>query len=117
MRKNDLFYALFPPLIPLMFFYPWICWLIVLAVTALLYGLDKLAAIRQWHRVPECALLFWTLAGGTPTAVLMMLLCRHKIKKTAFMIPFLLVVLIQAAALYYAWSRGWFSPDRPSGGG
>ena len=50
-------------------------------------------------------------------AVLMMLLCRHKIKKTAFMIPFLLVVLIQAAALYYAWSRGWFSPDRPSGGG
>ena len=89
---------------------PWLYLITVLAITAILYGWDKIAAIRNGWRVPECALLFWALIGGSPAAILMMFLCRHKISKPAFYIPFLLVLLLQCGAVTYAHYRGWISP-------
>ena len=110
MKKNDLFYILFFPVMPLIFFHLPAYFLAVLTITALLYSWDKWAAIRNLWRVPECALLFWALAGGIPAAVLIMFLCRHKISKPAFYIPFLLVLLLQCGAVTYAPYRGWISP-------
>ena len=94
---------------PLIFFMPWIYLATVQIVTLILFGWDKLAAIRNGWRVPECALLFWTLAGGSPAAVLMMFLCRHKTSKPAFYIPFILVLLVQCSILIYAMYRGWIT--------
>lgn len=105
MKINDLFYGAYLPVMPLIFFKPWLYLAIVLGVTALLYGWDKWAAIRKFRRVPECALLFWALAGGSPAALVMMLLCRHKVAKPAFFIPFLLVLILQAACIWYLWSH------------
>ena len=79
MKKNDLFYILFFPVMPLIFFHLPAYFLAVSAITIFLYGWDKWAAVRNLWRVPECALLFWALAGGSPAAILMMFLCRHKV--------------------------------------
>ena len=109
MKKNDLFYALFFPVMPLVFFMPRIYLATVQIITAILYSWDKWAAIRNGWRVPECALLFWALIGGSPAAILMMILCRHKISKPAFYIPFILVLLVQCSILIYAMYRGWIT--------
>lgn len=117
MKKNDLFYILFFPVMPLLFFHLPAYFLTVSAITIFLYGWDKWAAVRNLWRVPECALLFWALAGGSPAAILMMFLCRHKVSKPAFFIPFLLVLALQCSAVTYAQYRGWITFPALSGGG
>jgi uncharacterized membrane protein YsdA (DUF1294 family) len=42
-----------------------------------------------------------TFLGGTIGALLGMLLFRHKISKTSFLLKFGLIVLIQAVFMYY----------------
>lgn len=71
------------------------------------YGLDKLAAIRKWLRVPERVLLALSFAGGTLGALAGMKAFRHKTAKTSFRFKFWLVTAAQVVALgvYYRFIR------------
>ncbi len=70
-------------------------------VTFITYGLDKWLAQNNRWRISERTLLGLTLIGGTVGGILAMFLFRHKIKKTAFLIPFVIIVLLQIAIWYF----------------
>ncbi len=69
------------------------------AVTFLIYGWDKWRAIRDKQRVPEATLHLLALAGGSAGALVGQVLFRHKTSKTRFRLVFLLVLMIQVAAV------------------
>jgi uncharacterized membrane protein YsdA (DUF1294 family) len=80
-------------------------WLIAINVfTFVFYSIDKLnsqASTPQKVRVPESALLALALAGGSPAAALAIILLSHKISKAGFMFSFVLILILQGAAIYY----------------
>ncbi len=91
-------------------------WLIGINAFALVfYAIDKLnsqSTAAQAVRVPEFSLLSLALLGGSPTALLTMLVLRHKVTKNTFLLWFVLVVAAQGAALFYFWDSipwpaGW----------
>ena len=55
-----------------------LCLLGVNLMTFLLFGLDKLLAIRRRRRIPEATLLTLSFLAGSPGAMLGMALFRHK---------------------------------------
>lgn len=68
-----------------------------IAVNALTYGLfalDKRQAVRKAWRVPERHLLVAVMLGGWVGALLAMRICRHKRKKTAFLLQFVLALVL-----------------------
>jgi|FLOH01.1.fsa_nt_gi uncharacterized membrane protein YsdA (DUF1294 family) len=68
-------------------------WVAVLSIGAFLaFGLDKKLASKDKHRVPERALLTWSILGGAPGSLLAMFAFRHKIRFPTFW-------LVQLAAL------------------
>jgi len=79
-------------------------YLIVVNITTFtLFTYDKVQAIRATKnisRVPEINLLLMSLFGGTIGAIVSMLLFRHKIKKSSFMIKFIVVSIIQIVCIY-----------------
>jgi uncharacterized membrane protein YsdA (DUF1294 family) len=60
---------------------------------------DKLAARRDWRRVPERTLFFWALAGGGPGVYLTMLLIRHKTLHRRFMLGIPAIMILQIAII------------------
>lgn len=76
--------------------------LIVGGVTLVVYGLDKLAAIRHRRRVPEATLHMLALLGGVGGAVAGQWLFRHKVRKTSFMVVTLVIALLHVALLVWA---------------
>lgn len=83
-------------------------WLISISVTAFaFYGYDKAAARRARLRIPERVLLGLALLGGSPGALLGMLLFHHKTRKGSFLLSLLAVLAVQAAAIL-AW-RLWLA--------
>lgn len=72
----------------------------------MLYGIDKLAAMRSFVRVPERLLHLTALAGGTPAALLGQQLFWHKVSKRRFMLWYWGTVALQAGFLYV-----WFYTD------
>jgi uncharacterized membrane protein YsdA (DUF1294 family) len=87
---------------------PWLGgWLIAVNLLALLiYGYDKTIAGSGVRRVPERTLLAVALLGGTLGALAGMLLFRHKTRKPAFLIPFVVLAIVQSGAIagWLAWS-------------
>jgi uncharacterized membrane protein YsdA (DUF1294 family) len=76
---------------------PLLSWAIAISLTAFIaFGFDKLSASAHWLRVPEWVLIGMALAGGTPGALLAMLIFRHKTAKRSFQGRFWLVVVFQA---------------------
>lgn len=79
-------------------------WLISInAVTVLLYGHDKRQAVVGRTRVPELALHLAALLGGSPAALLGQRLFLHKTRKLRFQVVFIVIVLVQAVAIYLYW--------------
>lgn len=69
-------------------------------ITFLLYGWDKLCAIRHSWRVPEKILLFFAFAFGSVGAYLAMQIFRHKTKHKKFYILVPIFMIIHIAILY-----------------
>ena len=90
-------------------------WLISINLfTAIFYWIDKINAVWVGEdtrravltvRIPEIALLFLALVGGSPAAALMILILPHKISKGEFMIPFVAVLVAQGVAIYTYWDQ------------
>lgn len=78
----------------------YICLIFINSFAFLIYGIDKWLAISQKRRVPEKLLLSAALIGGSLGAVLGMIVFRHKVSKTSFLVKFLFVVGIQIG-LYF----------------
>ena len=68
-------------------------------LTLILFGWDKLMAVRGRRRVPEASLLAAALFGGGAGGLLGMYLFRHKTRKTVFRVLIPLFFLLQAALL------------------
>lgn len=60
---------------------------------------DKIAAPRDWRRVPERTLFFWALVGGGPGVYLTMLLIRHKTLHRSFMWGIPAIIILQIVIL------------------
>ncbi|WP_189355502.1 DUF1294 domain-containing protein [Undibacterium squillarum] len=70
-------------------------WCIVVnALTYGLFALDKRQAVRNAWRVPERHLLAAVMLGGWAGALLAMWICRHKRRKTAFLLQFVLALIL-----------------------
>jgi len=70
----------------------------------LLYGFDKLQAVRNSKnikRVSENKLFFSSFIGGSLGSIIAMFLFRHKIKKLSFILKFIFIVVLQVAVIYY----------------
>lgn len=62
-----------------------------------LYAIDKQAARAGQRRVPEAALLAWSLVGGWPGALVAQRLFRHKTAKASFQTAFWLTAAVHVA--------------------
>ncbi|WP_455811528.1 DUF1294 domain-containing protein [Pseudomonas graminis] len=80
--------------------HPLVMWfLLVNALTFLIYGGDKLAARKGWRRVPESTLLVFGLLGGWTGAVVGQQLFRHKTQKQPFKTWFVITVILNLIVL------------------
>lgn len=68
-------------------------------LTYAVYAVDKSAARRRRHRVPERTLHLLALFGGWPGALLAQQRLRHKSRKADFLRLFWLTVLLNGALL------------------
>lgn len=66
-------------------------------LTALVYGLDKVAAKMQKWRIPERVLLSLAAVGGTIGAMIGMYGFHHKTRKAKFYIGVPLILFLQLA--------------------
>lgn len=74
------------------------------AACALLYGWDKLAAIRGRRRVPEATLLASSFPLTAPGAWAAVFGFRHKSSKRSYLAKLVGVTILQGAALGWLWS-------------
>jgi len=78
--------------------------------TASLFAWDKHRSVRDGCRLPEAALLGATALGGTPAALGMMSLIRHKTRKTPFRLAMWSIVTVQSLLILV-----WLSRFLPTG--
>ena len=53
-------------------------------VSILFYGMDKLAAMKQWQRTPEKHFYILALVGGWPGSIMGQIVFNHKTSKVSF---------------------------------
>lgn len=63
-------------------------------ISMFLYGIDKFLAISKLRRISENTLLFISVIGGSVGSLLSMIVFRHKIRKSKFVIINVLFSLI-----------------------
>jgi uncharacterized membrane protein YsdA (DUF1294 family) len=79
-----------------------IAYLIIINLfTALLYKMDKRAAINRSWRIPESTLHLAMFAGGTLGALYGQKKIRHKNRKRSFKTIFTMLLIIQCIAVAY----------------
>jgi uncharacterized membrane protein YsdA (DUF1294 family) len=76
---------------------PW--YLVLSAVTFLLYGRDKVSASGGHRRTPESTLNGLALLGGWPGGWIAQHAWRHKSRKTSFQVAFWSATLVNVGAL------------------
>ncbi|NMA93087.1 MAG: DUF1294 domain-containing protein [Clostridiales bacterium] len=75
--------------------------IIVNIVTFALFAIDKFIAVKNRTRIRNATLLGMAFIGGSVGALLAMHLFRHKTKRLSYTIGITLMLLIQAAALFW----------------
>lgn len=80
-----------------------ITWYLVIlnVVTILIYGWDKVCAMRQWWRVPELTLLLLAVVGGSIGAMIAVQVFHHKTLHWKFKYGLPLILILQVAGLMY----------------
>ena len=79
-------------------------WTALLLMNAAGFGimlLDKQLARHHRRRVPEAMLLAFAACFGSTGVLAGMLVCRHKTRKPLFTVTVPLLLLAQAACLYF----------------
>lgn len=69
------------------------------AVTFVLYGIDKLCAVKDWRRISEKTLHLYALIGGWPGANMAQDVFRHKVSKSRFRRVYYLTIIINLIVL------------------
>ena len=69
-------------------------YLFVNVLSLLMFALDKRQAVNNGWRIPERHLLLCAVAGGWPAGFIAMQVFRHKRRKTAFLLRWILALLI-----------------------
>ena len=73
--------------------------LVVSTVTAILYFVDKRAAIKGRRRIPEKTLLTCSILGGWPGGLAAGQLFRHKTQKASYRIKFAICAAVSLVSL------------------
>jgi uncharacterized membrane protein YsdA (DUF1294 family) len=82
-------------------------WLGLSSLAALLlFGYDKWQAGRGGGRVAESTLWFVSAFGGWPGGFVAMMIFRHKIAKTMFLLEFAAALFVWLTLLGAAWKLG-----------
>ena len=66
---------------------------------------DKKIAGTGKRRVPEATLLMWSALGGSVAMYITMHIIRHKTQHKKFMIGIPLIIILQAAAIYFVLTK------------
>ena len=69
--------------------------IIVNIISFIIYGIDKLLAIKHLYRISEIALITLSSLGGSIGSILGMVIFHHKTKKIKFIILNPLILIIQ----------------------
>ena len=72
-------------------------------IAFLMYGADKMLAMKQKWRISEALLLLIALVGGSMGALLGMIVFRHKTHHLKFQIGVPVILLLQVVTVGYAW--------------
>lgn len=82
--------------------HPIIFWYLVTInlVTLFVYGLDKMKSAMGSWRVSEKTLLTLVLIGGSIGGIAGIKLFRHKTRKTSFLLPFVVILVLQLGVVY-----------------
>ena len=75
--------------------------------TFLVFGWDKLAAVRGRPRIPERLLLVLAALGGSPGALVARPVFRHKTRKQPFCGWLTLIVFVQVVAIVAGLALWW----------
>lgn len=80
------------------------CYVAVMSVIAfLMYGADKMFAVKDMRRISEAVLLLIALVGGSIGALLGMIVFRHKTRHLKFQIGVPVILVCQLIAVGYIW--------------
>ena len=69
--------------------------IIVNIISFIIYGIDKLLAIKHLYRISEIALITLSILGGSIGSILGMVIFHHKTKKIKFIILNPLILILQ----------------------
>ena len=64
---------------------------------------DKRRAGKKKQRVPELTLILFSAMGGSVGMYITMMIIRHKTRKPKFMVGIPLIIIAQAAAVFFVW--------------
>ena len=80
--------------------------IIINIATAIIYGWDKLCAIKHWWRVPEIILLGIATVGGSIGALLGMRIFHHKTLHLKFKYGVPVILVLQLVGLVWLHTTG-----------
>jgi uncharacterized membrane protein YsdA (DUF1294 family) len=66
---------------------------------------DKSIAGKGKRRIPEATLLMWSALGGSVAMLLTMFAIRHKTQHKKFMIGIPLIIILQAALIFFVLTK------------
>ena len=72
-------------------------------IAFLMYGADKMFAVKDMRRISEAVLLLIALVGGSIGALLGMIVFRHKTRHLKFQIGVPVILVCQLIAVGYIW--------------
>ena len=75
--------------------------IIINILSFVLYGIDKLKAIKKKERISEKTLILIGILGGSIGSIIGMNIFRHKTKKLKFIISLPLILIIHIIVVIY----------------
>ena len=75
--------------------------IIINILSFILYGIDKLKAIKKKERISEKTLILIGILGGSIGSIIGMNIFRHKTKKLKFIISLPLILIIHIIVVIY----------------